>query len=169
MVSSTDPTEPEDSATLQPLYRDRERSHTAPPLPLEAIKNLQSAPAIVSRRTSLQRVKMATAKLRQHFHAPHGHRLFRSNSSNVTPQQPVDEEQHQKEKDFISCYECNSAPLSPNQIEDAPRNKEVGFASKQLRVADFQLIKTIGTGERLPRGLAGRRSRATVVKCDEND
>lgn len=115
-------------------------------LPLEAVTNLAASPSIIPRRTSLQRVKMATAKFKQHFHAPHGHRLFRSNSSNIVNEQPIDEVQRQKEKDFISCYECNHAPLDPSQIEDTPRNKEVGFASKQLRVGDFDLIKTIGTG-----------------------
>ena len=127
--------------------RDRDRDRSSTVLPLEAINNLQSSPNIISRRTSYQRVKMATAKLKQHFHAPHGHRLFRSNSSNLVHQQPIDEEQLKKEKDFISCYECNSAPLSPNQLDEDPRNKELGAASKQLRVGDFQLIKTIGTGE----------------------
>ncbi|KAL9130150.1 MAG: hypothetical protein Q9217_001585 [Psora testacea] len=89
---------------------------------------------------------MATAKFKQHFHAPHGHRLFRSNSSNVANEPPIDEEQRQKEKDFICCYKCNQDPLSPSQISAAPRNKEVGTASKNLRVGDFELIKTIGTG-----------------------
>lgn len=122
---------------------DRERSAT---LPLEALtQHLHTSPSVIARRTSLQRMRMATAKLKQHFHAPHGHRLFRSNSSNVIDR-PIDEEQRQKERHFISCFECNSAPLSPREIEDDPRNKELGFASKQLRVGDFQLIKTIGTG-----------------------
>lgn len=90
---------------------------------------------------------MATAKFKSHFHAPHGHKLFRSNSSNNFPEKPIDEEQKQKEKDFIACFECNGTPLSPAQIAEDPRNKEVGLASKQLRVGDFNLIKTIGTGE----------------------
>ena len=90
---------------------------------------------------------MATAKFKQHFHHPHGpHRLFRSNSSNLITDHPVNEEERQKERDFLCCYECNQAPLSPSEISDAPRNKEVGTASKNLRVGDFELIKTIGTG-----------------------
>ena len=113
-------------------------------LPPEAVANLEASPSIIPRRTSF--VRMATAKFKQHFHAPHGHKLFRSNSSNIVNEKPIDEEQKKKEKDFISCYECNGPSLSPDQIADAPRNKEVGCASKQLRVADFDLLKTIGTG-----------------------
>lgn len=90
---------------------------------------------------------MATAKFKSHFHAPHGHKLFRTNSSNSFPEKPVDEEQKKKEKDFIACFECNGPPLTPSQIAENPRSKEVGVASKQLRIADFDLIKTIGTGE----------------------
>ncbi|KAL2043949.1 hypothetical protein N7G274_003469 [Stereocaulon virgatum] len=89
---------------------------------------------------------MATAKFKSHFHAPHGHHLFRSNSANLLNEKPIDEEQKQKEKDFIACYECNGPSLSPSEIAENPRNKEVGVASKQLRVGDFELIKTIGTG-----------------------
>ena len=92
---------------------------------------------------------MATAKFRSHFHAPHGPKLFRTNSSNLTneKEKPVDEEQKQKERNFIACFECNGPPLSPSEIAEHPRSKEVGVASKQLRVGDFELIKTIGTGK----------------------
>ena len=116
-------------------------------LPPEAIANLENSLSITPRRLSLQRIKMATAKFKSHFHAPHGHKLFRSNSSNLVNEKPIDEEQKQKEKNFIACFECNGPPLSPSQIAENPRNKEVGVASKQLRVGDFELIKTIGTGE----------------------
>ena len=123
------------------------RCRTGAVLPAEAIANLENSPSILPRRLSLLRVKMATAKFKQHFHAPHGHKLFRANSSTNVTEKPIDEEQKQKEKDFISCYECNGPPLTPDEIAENPRSKEVGLASKQLRVGDFDLIKTIGTGE----------------------
>ena len=125
------------------------RCRTGAVLPPEAINNLENSPSILPRRLSLLRVKMATAKIKSHFHAPHGPKLFRTNSNNTFSEKPIDEEQKQKEKDFISCYECNGPPLSPNQIAENPRNKEVGLASKQLRVGDFDLLKTIGTGDYL--------------------
>ncbi|KAL9103192.1 MAG: hypothetical protein Q9163_001758 [Psora crenata] len=121
------------------------RGRTPTVLPLEAVNNLKDSPSVTPRR-SFHLVSMATAKFKQHFHAPHGHRLFRSNSSNIITEPPIDEEQRQKEKDFICCYECNRVPLSPRQISSDPHNKEVGTASKNLRVGDFELIKTIGTG-----------------------
>ena len=116
-------------------------------LPPEAIANLENSPSIIPRRLSLLRIKMATAKFKSHFHAPHGHKLFRTNSSSLGNEKPIDEEQKQKEKNFIACFECNGPPLSPSQIAENPRSKEVGAASKQLRVGDFELIKTIGTGK----------------------
>ena len=130
------------------------RCRTAAVLPPEAVTNLENSPSILPRRLSLLRVKMATAKFKSHFHAPHGHKLFRANSSNHFPERPIDEEQKQKEKEFIRCYECNGPPLSPSEIADNPRSKELGLASKQLRVGDFELIKTIGTGK-LVFGLPG--------------
>lgn len=117
-------------------------------LPSEAILTTENSPSIGSRRVSLQRMKtMTTAKLRNAFHAPHGHHLFRSNSSNLVNEKPIDEEQKTREKDFISCYECNGPPLSPAEIAETPRSKELGIASKNLRITDFDLIKTIGTGK----------------------
>jgi len=115
-------------------------------LPVEAVASLEDSPSVIPRRASSQLLRMATAKLKERFHAPHGHRLFRSNSSHIAGQQPINEEQRQKEKNFISCYECNNEALSPKEIAEAPRAKEVGVASKQLRIGDFDLIKTIGTG-----------------------
>lgn len=124
-----------------------ERCRSTAVLPPEAIANLENSPSIIPRRLSLLRIKMATAKFKSHFHAPHGHKLFRSNSSNLANEKPIDEEQKQKEKNFIACFECNGPPLSPSEIAEHPRSKEVGAASKQLRVGDFELIKTIGTGK----------------------
>ena len=124
-----------------------ERCRSTAVLPPEAIANLENSPSIIPRRLSLLRIKMATAKFKSHFHAPHGHKLFRTNSSNLANEKPIDEEQKQKEKNFIACFECNGPPLSPSQIAEHPRSKEVGTASKQLRVGDFELIKTIGTGK----------------------
>lgn len=127
-----------------------ERCRSTAVLPPEAIANLENSPSIIPRRLSLLRIKMATAKFKSHFHAPHGHKLFRTNSSNLANDKPIDEEQKQKEKNFIACFECNGPPLSPSQIAENPRSKEVGVASKQIRVGDFELIKTIGTGKVAP-------------------
>lgn len=124
-----------------------ERCRSTAVLPSEAITTTENTPSIGSRRVSLQRMRtMTTAKIRNAFHAPHGHHLFRSNSSNNVNEKPVDEDQKKREKNFISCYECNGPPLSPAQIAETPRSKELGIASKNLRITDFELIKTIGTG-----------------------
>ena len=124
--------------------------HSPSLLPIEAVTQLQSSPNIVqSRRNThfIDAARMATAKFKQHLHNHHHGpaRLFRHNSASYIPP-PVDEEQRQKERDFICCYDCNSEPLSPSEICATSRSKEVGCASKNIRVQDFQLIKTIGTG-----------------------
>ena len=134
-------------------------ARSQPVLPLEAVTNLQQSPSVVPRRSShlIEAARMATAKLKQHFHHPHGpHRLFRTNSSNLVGEHPVDEHERQKERNFLCCYECNQAPLSPGEISDAPQNKEVGTASKNLRIGDFELMKTIGTGISPPHTLPCR-------------
>ena len=124
--------------------------NSPPVLPLETVNQLQQSPSLVqSRRNThfIDAARMASAKLKQHLHIHDGpHRLFRHNSTGYI-QPPVDEEQRQKERDFIGCYDCNSAPLSHDEICDDSRNKEVGCASKNIRVGDFQLLKTIGTGK----------------------
>ena len=136
--------------SLPPRPCARPRSSTVLPS-TEAlnITKLQNAPGIVPRRTSFfsihPTVKMAAERFKNKIKAPHGHHLFRSNSSTLS-EAPVDEEGRQKERHFIECYECNSVHLTPEQIDDTPKNKEVGASSKQLRVGDFELIKTIGTG-----------------------
>ena len=142
--SSTQSQQDSNLTTSSTITTERWRSNAV--LPTDAVLNLENSPSIIPRRLSLQRVKMATAKFKSHFHAPHGPKLFRTNSSNHVSERPVDEEQKKKEKDFIACFECNGPPLTPDQIAEKPRSKEVGCASKQLRVGDFELIKTIGTG-----------------------
>ena len=136
--------------TLPPRPCIRPRATTVLPTSESLnITKLENAPGIVPRRTSFfslhPTVKMAAERFKNKIKAPHGHHLFRSNSSNLS-ESPVDEEGRQKERHFIECYECNSLVLTPEQIDDAPKNKEVGASSKQLRVGDFELIKTIGTG-----------------------
>lgn len=72
------------------------RSTTLPPA--EAIANLENSLSILPKRLSTLRVKIAVAKVKPHFHAPHGHKLFHSNSNNSFPEKPVGVEQKK-----ISC------------------------------------------------------------------
>ena len=55
----------------------------------------------------------------------------------------------QEEKSFvIANYEIavghESVPVE--QIAQDPQHKQLGFSSQQLRVEDFDLMKTLGTG-----------------------
>ena len=68
-------------------------------------------------------------------------------SSAPSQQKPQhNDEEEQREKQFIADFEDNKAPLSPKQIAKDPRNKRLGASSRQLRLEDFELLKTLGTG-----------------------
>lgn len=88
---------------------------------------------------------MAAAAIKNLAHG-HSPKLLRSNSKHFGQPKTIDPEEQEKEKNFIERFTENPRPLSPHQISQDPRNKELGCASRQLRVQDFKLLKTIGTG-----------------------
>ena len=115
-------------------------------LPDATLQQLAHSTSLVqSRRNThlFDAARMATAKFKNHLHGHHAPRLFRHNSYT---QAPVNEEQRQKEREFICCFDCNSAPLTPNEICESNKGKELGCTSKNIRIEDFDLLKTIGTG-----------------------
>ncbi|KAL8678549.1 MAG: hypothetical protein Q9186_005094 [Xanthomendoza sp. 1 TL-2023] len=84
---------------------------------------------------------MATATLK------HGaHKLLGHNKPATTDSPPFDSQKCQQEKQFIADFYDNARPLPPDQIADSPRSKELATSSHQLRIQDFELIKTLGTG-----------------------
>ncbi len=50
----------------------------------------------------------------------------------------------QDEKSFVAHFSRDPRPLSPSRIAES--NKKLGATSKELRLEDFQLLKTLGTG-----------------------
>lgn len=87
---------------------------------------------------------MATASLK------HGaHKLLGHNKPAASDPSPIDNAKCQQEKQNISAHCDNARPLPPDQIATSPRNKELATSSKNLRIQDFELIKTLGTGERI--------------------
>ncbi|KAL8666049.1 MAG: hypothetical protein Q9202_001786 [Teloschistes flavicans] len=84
---------------------------------------------------------MATASLK------HGaHKLLGHNKPAASDPSPIDNAKCQQEKQNISAHCDNARPLPPDQIATSPRNKELATSSKNLRIQDFELIKTLGTG-----------------------
>src|SRR5438105_1854542 len=55
---------------------------------------------------------------------------------------------HQREKEFVISFAVNQKPLLPSAIAEDPRNKKLGGQSRKLRVTDFELVRTLGTGAR---------------------
>ncbi|KAI4215292.1 MAG: hypothetical protein LQ351_002191 [Letrouitia transgressa] len=75
----------------------------------------------------------------------------------------IDNEKCQQEKQFIADFYNHSKPLAPNQITSDPHNKELGTSSQQLRVQDFELLKTLGTVIRLKQVEHIRNERNTLA------
>ncbi|KAL8725026.1 MAG: hypothetical protein Q9166_007625 [cf. Caloplaca sp. 2 TL-2023] len=91
--------------------------------------------------TPLNRWAMATATIK------HGaHKLLGRDRAATSESEPFDNAKCQQEKQVIANFYDNSRPLPPHQIADSPRNKELATSSRHLRIQDFELIKTLGTG-----------------------
>lgn len=77
------------------------------------------------------------------------HKLFGSHSSSIKSE-PVDAEQREKEKQFITDF-LNQQHFDPPPLNRVgTQDKKLGCASHQLSVKDFKLQKTIGTGQCTP-------------------
>jgi hypothetical protein len=64
----------------------------------------------------------------------------------------------QEEKNFvIANYDiaAGQETIPAEEIAQEPRDKQLGFSSQQLRVEDFELMKTLGTGTLDPRAQPG--------------
>lgn len=64
----------------------------------------------------------------------------------ATTPPPRDEEQEEKERQFVAQFSERKEPLPPAEIAQDPQNKVLGGSSSQLRLDDFKLLKTLGTG-----------------------
>lgn len=72
-----------------------------------------------------------------------------------------DQMAHDEDRLFLSSYEKNQQkqkPLTPAQINTDPEKKELGYSSKHLRLDDFELIKTLGTGTHILQFVKGGQS-----------
>jgi protein kinase A len=52
----------------------------------------------------------------------------------------------EQEKQFVAHFSEQHEPLPPEEVSQAPRNKELGRSSRALTVHDFELVRTLGTG-----------------------
>jgi protein kinase A len=51
----------------------------------------------------------------------------------------------EQDKQFVAHFD-QQHPLPPSEVQQDPRNKELGRSSKGLSVHDFELVRTLGTG-----------------------
>jgi protein kinase A len=77
--------------------------------------------------------EMATAVLHSH----HGSSATSSNDNMA--------ETAEHDKQFVAHFD-QQHPLPPSEVQQDPRNKELGRSSKGLSVHDFELVRTLGTG-----------------------
>ena len=52
----------------------------------------------------------------------------------------------QQEKAFVANFSAAQHTLPPEEVQQDPRNKELGRSSRGLSVRDFELVRTLGTG-----------------------
>jgi len=70
-------------------------------------------------------------------------------------------EEIEQEKQFVAQFSEQQHPLPPHEIQQHPRNKELGGSSKGLSIRDFELVRTLGTGT-FARGMFLSRDMAAV-------
>ncbi|KAL8706173.1 MAG: hypothetical protein Q9201_000751 [Fulgogasparrea decipioides] len=84
---------------------------------------------------------MATATIK------HGaHKLLGRDKPSASDPPPVNNEKCQQEKQNLSNFFDDARPLAPDQVAECPRKKDLATSSKNLRIQDFELIRTLGTG-----------------------
>lgn len=90
----------------------------------------------------------------------HPHRSREDNDSHSSGHERQDsaatERAREEEKHNLMHWEEQKQPLEPGQIDDSD-HKAVGQSSNVLRLQDFELIKTLGTGAPHVTTRAGRR------------
>lgn len=52
-----------------------------------------------------------------------------------------------EERQFVAHFSQEQHVLPPDEIQQNPRNKELGASSRTLSVRDFELVRTLGTGK----------------------
>lgn len=82
----------------------------------------------------------ASAFIHHHSHSESASEVQQQKHEMATPQLI------EEEKQFIAHFADQTQPLPPDEVHQAPRNKELGRSSRALRVSDFDLVRTLGTG-----------------------
>lgn len=88
---------------------------------------------------------MAAAKIKGS-----AHKLFRTHSYVESKPEPLNPEQKEKEKQFISNYLKRQDSPAAQPEHNGPEELKIGCSLRQLAVKDFKLLKTLGTGQ-IPR------------------
>ena len=60
---------------------------------------------------------------------------------------PINEEQREREKRFVLDFQNKNISGCPDTGTSNGKERALGAASKQLRIQDFDLVKTLGTGK----------------------
>ena len=90
-------------------------------------------------------------------------------SSARTTAPAIQSNEERESLEFVAHYEDDGRILSPRQIAQDPRHKTLGGSSSGLRIEDFDLIKTLGTGMRAHGTAFANEERDTAEKREEAD
>jgi protein kinase A len=104
-------------------------------------------------------IKKMAAGLLHHHHSSHYPSPSSSHASLVTP------ESIKQERQFVARFSDQKCVLPPDEIQQDPRNKELGRSSKSLTVRDFELVRTLGTGAFFPRPQFSAEGTADGHRC----
>lgn len=88
---------------------------------------------------------MAAAAMHAHLPSTGGIPILGSNAPARSGSAPG--ERREEEKAFVAQFDNEPRSLSPKLIAEDPKNKKLGISSKKLRLQDFELLKTLGTGQ----------------------
>src|SRR5438046_5606071 len=91
---------------------------------------------------------MSSAAKVQHARPPNSSQHLKASAMMSTGGDRMRFSAHQREKEFVSSYAGNQKPLAPSRITEDPKSKKLGGQSRKLRVTDFELVRTLGTGTR---------------------
>jgi protein kinase A len=83
---------------------------------------------------------MAALLHKMQDHIP-SHNSNSSSSNAMASAETIEQEKH-----FIAEFAEPHYPLPPEEVQQDPRNKELGRSARGLSVEDFDLVRTLGTG-----------------------
>lgn len=106
-----------------------------------------AAAAAAAARQIIMRPAHAMLGSNDHGHDEHSGDEPQSRSPKGAEDRPQQAREQEERKERESVAQSNTTePLAPKEIAQDPQRKDLGKSSGALRIQDFDLVKTLGTG-----------------------